>query len=221
MSLSTYDLALEENMARRLSAEPDLGKITAEVLKRLRAREFYEPAFVDAVFQKWGRYPITFTDAYGFMLAYTNVLLGRWRIARVTVGETPFSDASKDANNTRLKGLNAQFGAEFWGGAGDNDGDFWWHDHLHLRGKLLVNEQCVEGPPFTVGPDRIALEVGTQAVGKTLAMMRQQRGLARWPYGSDCIWVFYDCARGSRIETTCVYDEERGWPCSYTRKAAA
>jgi hypothetical protein len=217
MSHSTYDRALEESMSVRLSAEPELAKTVAEVLKRLRSREFYEPAFVDAVFQKWERYPINFTDAYGFMLAYTNVLTGRWRIARVTVGAAPSADKLKDDNNAKLSGLNVQFGAEFLGGAGDHDGSFWWHDHLHLGGLILVGEELKEGNSITIGPSRVALEVGYQAVGKTLTMMHRQRGFARWPYDSDHIWVFYDCRKATPVEASCMLDEEHGWPCAYTR----
>lgn len=224
MSSSTYDLSLEENMAKRLSAEPELAKTVAEVLGRLRDRKFYETAFVDAVFQKWERFPITFTDAYGFMLAYTNVLTGRWRIARVTVGETPLADKETESNNARLRGLNPQFGANFLGGPGDHDGSFWWHDHLHLGGSVLVNDQIVDGAPITVGPGQVALEVGYQAVGKTLTMMHQNRSMARWPYDSDSIWIFCNCTetrgRFNRIETSCKYDEPRGWPCAYSRSVA-
>ena len=223
MSRSSYDLSLEESLAKRLSAEPDLAKTTAEVLGRLRARTFYETAFVEAVFQKWDRFPITFADAYGFMLAYTNVLTGRWRVARITVGDVPCADKETAENNARLRGLNAQFGAEFLGGPGDHDGAFWWHDHLHLGGRILIDDHLVDGEPITLGPGRIALEVGYQAVSKTLMMMRQNRAVARWPYHSDCIWIFCDCSetreRFSPIEVTCKYDEERGWPCSYTRIA--
>jgi len=223
MSHGMYDRGLEENMARRLSEEPALAKTVAEVLKRLRNREFYDPSLVDAVFQKWERYPINFTDAYGFMLAYTNVMTGRWRIARVTVGAPPLGDKAKEENNIRLRGLNPQFGAEFWGGAGDHDGTFWWHDHLHLDGRLLIDEQFTDAPPITAGPGQVMLEVGYQSVGKTLTLMRQGRGLARWPYDSDTLWILYDCTehyRFTSVETTCTRDEERGWPCAYTRSAS-
>lgn len=115
MSRASYDLALEENMARRLSAEPGLAKTTAEVLGRLRDGKSYEAALVNAVFQKWSRYPINFTDAYGFMLAYTKILTGAWRLARITVGDTPLADKETEGNNVRLRRLNPQFGAEFEG----------------------------------------------------------------------------------------------------------
>ena len=224
MSRSTYDLSLEESMASRLSAEPELAKTAAEVLGRLRARSFYEPAFVDAVFQKWDRFPITLTDAYGFMLAHANVLSGRWRLARVTVGQGPSADKEREENNTRLFQLNPQFGAEFWGGAGDHDGCFWWHDHLHLGGAILADDKVIDGPPIAIGPRRVDLEVGYQAVGKTLFMMRQQGAIARWPYHSESVWILFDCTerrqRCRPIETECKYDEDRGWPCAYVRSAA-
>ena len=223
MSRTSYDLALEENMARRLSREPELAKTVAEILGRLRNGDFYEPVLVEAVFQKWDRYPITFADAYGFMLAYTNILIGRWGIARVTVGDMPLPDKEIEGNNARLQGLNPQFGAEFEGGAGDHDGSFWWHDHLHLERRQLVGDQLVKGPLVTVGPRRVVLEVGYQAVGKTLMIMQHGRGLARWPYDSEHIWVFYDCSgvfsEHEVVEKSCVYNEERGWPCAYSRKA--
>lgn len=222
--MSLYREILEERCAKHLSREPDLAKTVAQVLARLRNHEIYEQELVDAIFQKWDRFPINFTDAYGFVLAYTEILQGWWRVARITVGEQPAADAQTKLNNDRLKKLGPQFGAEFWGGKGDHDGDFWWHDHLHLGGYVIKddNDELSEGRRVTVGPGKIALEVGYQDVGKTLEMMRTQRAIARWPYDSDCIWVIADCSRDSSrfasIETACRYDTDRGWPCAYTRQ---
>jgi len=220
--MSLYREILEERCAKHLSSEPDLAKTVAQVLTRLRKREIYEQELVDAIFQKWDRFPINFTDAYGFVMAYTEILQGWWRIARVTVGAEPTKDAYTEINNERLKGLGPQFGAEFWGGKGDHDGEFWWHNHLHLGGYVLKGNELGEGPRVTVEPGKISLEVGVQEVGKTLEMMRTQRAIARWPYESDCIWVLVDCSKGSSrfasIETGCEYDAERGWPCAYARQ---
>ena len=220
--MSRYRDILHERCARHLSSEPDLAKTVAQVLARLRNHEIYEQELVDAIFQKWGRFPIHFTDAYGFVLAYTEILQGRWRVARITVGEEPTKDVLTDINNARLKGLGPQFGAEFWGGKGDHDGEFWWHDHLHLGGYVLKGDELDEGPRVTVGPGKVTLEVGYQDVGKTLEMMRTQRAIARWPYDSDCLWVIADCSKHSPrfapIETSCSYDADRGWPCAYTRQ---
>ena len=218
--MSSYREILEERCAKHLSSEPDLAKTVAQVLSRLRKREVYEPELVDAIFQKWGRFPINFTDAYGFVLAYTEILQGRWRIARLTVGKEPAADARIELNNVRLKGLSSQFGAEFWGGKGDHDGEFWWHDHLHLGGYVIKDDdtELSEGPRVTIGPGKIALEVGYQEVGKTLEMMREQRAIARWPYDSDCIWVLACSTRFAPITTSCSYDTDRGWPCAYARQ---
>lgn len=220
MSYSTYDLLLEESMFERMYVEPELLKTTVEVLGRLRARQFYDPNFADAVFQKGQRFQLTLTDAWGFLQAYMNVLTGRWRIAAVTVGDTPLRDKETEGNNARLQGLAPHFGAVFEGGAGDHDGSFWWHDHLHLGGPLRINDKPVDGPPVTVGPDKVILEVGCQDVGKTLTLMHQYKALARWPYGSDRMWIFYDCSENrsgfSPIETSCTHDKEQGWSCMYS-----
>lgn len=221
--MSSYREILEERCAKHLSNEPDLAKTVAQVLSRLRRREVYEPELVDAIFQKWNRFPINFTDAYGFVLAYTEILQGNWRIARLTVGQEPAADARTELNNVRLKGLSPQFGAEFWGGKGDHDGEFWWHDHLHLGGYVIKGDETElsEGPRVTIGPGKIALEVGCQEVGKTLEMMREQGAIARWPYDSDCIWVLARSTRFAPITTSCSYDADRGWPCAYARQNEA
>lgn len=226
--MSHYRDILDERCAQHLSREPDLAKTIAQILARLRNHEIYEQPLVDAIFQKWSRrFPITFTDAYGFALVYTEILHGRWRLAKIHVGNGPAGDAQSEINNERLKGLDPQFGATFWGGPGDHDGEFWWHDHLHLGGYVLKDGETKpsEGPRITVGPEKIALEVGYQEAGKTLEMLDTQRAIARWPYESDCIWVIVNCSkRGSRfapIETSCSYDANLGWPCGYARQNEA
>src|SRR4029077_5429009 len=85
-AMSLYREILEERCAKHLSREPDLAKTVAQVLARLRNHEIYEQELVDAIFQKWNRFPINFTDAYGFAMAYSEILQGGWRIARIMIG---------------------------------------------------------------------------------------------------------------------------------------
>jgi len=200
-------------MARRFCTEPDLARTTAEVLQRLRSRNYYEQGLVDAVFQNWVRRPVTFVDAYAFMLIYCKIVTGEFRIARIPVGETPGADADTADNNAKLQQLAPQFSAEFWGGCTDHDGWFTWHDHLHVGGYINVDHKLVVGPEIAIAPRRLQLEVGTQSAAKTLYMLNAGRGIARWPYDSDDLWVICDPTAFSRVETVCQRDDD-GWPCS-------
>ena len=222
MSSSTYTQILHGAFTRAVVKRPSLAALSAEVLGRLRGRTYYEPELVDAIFQKWDRFPLTIEDAYGFLLVYCDMMIGQIRIARVHVGFRPGADKDVAGNQAKLlAGLQPQFGASFWGGAGDHDGDFAWHDHLHLGGYINVNGVLVDGPEVTVPAGNLALEVGYQEVGKTFSMLREQRGVARWPYDSEDIWVLYRVRNDDEVlvesmPTTCVRDED-GWPCARTR----
>jgi hypothetical protein len=117
-----------------------------------------------------------------------------------------------------LRGLQPQFEAVFLGGAGDHDGSFTWHDHLHLGGNINVDGRLVAGPEHVIRASSIALEVGTQSASKTVFMLKQSGAFARWPYGSEDVWVF---ANMPYIEchsekTSCARDED-GWPCARAR----
>jgi hypothetical protein len=210
----SYETELEAAMSKRLAVEPELATTIAQVLRKLNAKKPYEPALVDAIFQKWDRWPITFTDAYAFILVYADIMRGRTRIARISLGETPGNDRATEENNAKLEQLSPQFYANFQGGNDDHDGNFGWYDHIHLGGSIVKTKQLVPGPIITVGPRLVPLEVGYQSAAKTMVMLKSG-GVARWPYHSSDIWVLYRPNMPS-IETTCQQDDN-GWPCSRTR----
>jgi len=213
-----YETGLEEIMARDLCEHPELATTIAQVLARLRRGNYYEQELVDAIFQKW-RWPCTFADAFAFTKVYSELVNNgnpMLRMVRIRVGATPCSDKARDENNRRLKGLSPQFSAQFWGGCGDHDGWFGWHDHLHLCGNVNVDGALVEGPTVTVSAHKLPLEVGTQSAAKTLHMVMRNFGVARWPYGSDDVWVICNVRLLPRASATCVPDSD-GWPCARTQ----
>jgi len=220
---TVHGTVFEDVMSDRLAKHPEIATTVAEVMGRLRNRTMYEQGLVDAILQKWERSPVNFYDAYGFLNAYALIVLGHWRVAKIHIGSGPAGDNAAEENNRRLQGLNPQFSAVFDGGWGDHDGMFRWHDHLHLGGHVCVDGELVDGPELAIGPGSISLEVGTQAVSKTLFQMHEQGAIARWPYNSDYIWVIVDCTQRKRtrarrfpeVTTSCEYDDELGWPCAY------
>lgn len=216
-----YKDGIEQAMAREFARNPELAKTTAEVLARLRRGGYYEQGLVDAIGQPGTKYDVTsdytVTDAFAFLLVYSQLVTGTFRWARICAHATPYGDRAVEENNAGLAQLSPQFYANFVGGAGDHDGDFGWYDHIHLGGCINKNGRLVDGPNVTVKASCVPLEVGTQSFAKTWVMLRQNRGVARWPYGSEDVWLLCDPETFSTVETDCMPDED-GWPCARVRQ---
>jgi hypothetical protein len=229
---NTYDTMLKGVMHDTFERHPEFAGDVSVILGRLRRRDFYDLELVDAIFQKWERFPLDLVDAYGFAMVYSLILSGKVRLARIPIGSSPYPDKETDLNNAGLAGLPPQFSADFDGGTADHDGHFRWHGHVHLGGPILPDpgactkptcSSClVEGPTVTIdGPQSVPLEVGYQSAAKTLSMLGMgQFSVARWPYGSETLWLMcrvadapFGCEPFTVTDTVCTRDDH-GWPCA-------
>lgn len=139
--------------------------------------------------------------AAAFYAVWSHWLMGNIEIATLHIGEEPGIDADVDGNNAKLKrladGYEHEMGlgsipkdaisAEFWGGAGDHDGQ------IVARAPIVMSyADCISIPNTSGTTERsgwFALEVGDQHPAKTLIWLQGGNQLARWPYGSKCVYL--------------------------------
>lgn len=142
--------------------------------------------FVDVCFQNGWPKPLMSVEAYGFMRLWGHLLSGELCMIKIPVGAMSFGDQSVEQNQKLLSQIPKPFDAEFVparGRGADDDGQLDWS--APVVGSRLLNDRFVKE---TFRPNRLALEVGSTAVSKTLIHF-MQGGVARWPYGHKSITV--------------------------------
>lgn len=188
--MSTYTTCLDNSMARVMN-DPDWLVCIADYMRRMRDG-FYNTRFRDVVFQKWeGDDSVTFSDVYAFAMIHTWLNTGKVVMAAINMGQEPKADANIKDNHellsTRLPlldchgddDISCKWNGGFWGGTQGEDGFIEWTGEA-------VFERFQDGKPAgwqRFPSDRLVLEVGTTAAAKTLAQLKTNGGVARWPYG--------------------------------------
>jgi len=174
------------------------GRVLVECLKMMRDQQYTD---LDSIHQKSAHLEHTIYDAYAF--CQMRCLIASSDVLRFTVdvGCDPYSDRQIALNNAALSDLPAPFTALFRPEAGrgaNSDG------HLEWDKKIMAF--VYDGTGMQVDPISIPLEVGTTLASRTLVHVYQDRGVARWPYGSDKIHVFLN---RYELET---FGHVRSWP---------
>ena len=182
---TTIDQSLEKVVNEKLQ-EPLGAQVYASILKKLNDG-FFDHEWVDAIFQKWERYPITIYDAYAFGNVWTWIGLGQIYMAQINIEYIPVADRQIEEMNQILQSLWYPFSGTFWGGTQDEDGIIEIAEPIELQNQ----------PNFTNTESRscfisgsFPLEVGYVSAAKTMVYMNGFGRLARWPYGSRDIWLF-------------------------------
>lgn len=194
MTLDDY----KEIIDRKCIDDSSFFVVYADCLRRLRD-DFYPREIVDMFFQKWDRFPLDIYDAAAFAELWGMYVTGELAIAKLPIGSAPVADSDKDGMNARLGevkfqiftskdvvSLEGNVSAIFWGGKKDEDGRvdvespiaFYWDDSMRGEG----------GIEFYSGA--FPLEIGYTYAYKTLSQIRLGHRLARWPYGSECLYLF-------------------------------
>lgn len=174
------------------------GRVLAECLKMMRDRQYSD---LDSIHQRSAHLEHTIYDAYAF--CQMRILVASSDVLRFTidVGCEPSSDCQIDLNNAALSDLPVPFTAVFRPEAGrgaKSDG--------HLKWDKKIMAFAYDGTGIQVDPISVPLEVGTTLASRTLVHVYQDRGVARWPYGSDKIYVFLN---RYELET---FGQMRPWP---------
>lgn len=161
----------------------------------LNAGDVYPQSYIDALFQShWYDNAYTLEDAYCFAWLHYFIYMGEVAIAAIHVGHTPGRDAAHRLNNEYLSSLTPPFRGKFWGGipggGGGADGYVEWAMPINAAVRYFDEDTDIHESTWVIlPPGRAQLEVGDTRAEKTLLQI-QQSNLARWPYGSEYIYVF-------------------------------
>ncbi|MFD2114763.1 hypothetical protein ACFSTH_02545 [Paenibacillus yanchengensis] len=148
--------------------------------------------FVNAICQ-YGNYNNSFDiyDAYHLMVIENYINKGKLYYKKVHVGCSPSPDSQIDQNNQKLSMLSYPYKAIFipsTGRGAEDDGYFESKSKstflLRKSGKSEVEEEVFIG--------KLRLEVGTTESHTTYKHIFVDGGVARWPYNSNDIYLFYN-----------------------------
>lgn len=197
--MSIWDTAVRHQLVDECRADARAAQLYVDVLGKLREK-FYDRRLVDDIVQRFDE-TLLIEDAYCFAKLWTEMGVGLIHVHSIDIGNEPRGDADREYNHNKLQQLNGlihretglplKLKVEFWGGAGDQDG------YVELRSDLIFERAvCKDGccPAMTsVARKRtwFPLEVGTTTAARTLGHLRQERGLVRWPYGSNAVTFLY------------------------------
>jgi hypothetical protein len=146
-------------------------------------------------------------DSFGFLQIHTLIQSGHLAMFAVHVGQTPYADQEIELNDMALSTLVSPFVAHFYGQFRHGDG--------FLRNEkpiLAIIKLANRNNAFVIIPPLdIPLEVGAMEMGQVLYWLSGAwgvsggalNGLARWPYGSQWIFVFtptFVCQNEPRFE---------------------
>lgn len=145
--------------------------------------------YTNAIGQPYGGW----TD--GQVAAYSSVhyLVATGKVSKLTVpvGATPGRDADREGNQRKLtEGLPPEFSAEIYDG-NSHDGDAllsWPQDTAMPWIDGFGNES---ERPLCEWTNTAPLEIGHTDASRTLLHLTEGGILARWPYGSDSIWILH------------------------------
>lgn len=199
-----YHAAMKDNIDRILTEQPEYLVLCYQYMKSLQAGAF-DSELVNAIFQEWERHTVTIYDAYLFSLIWTGLYHGEILWTSIEIGAEPLKNSAREQNNRLLQSLSAKswvqrhpvqnstkstklkFNGRFWGGNDIGDGYVEWEQPLAVGVvSPLYGEIEIEAPPT-----RAPLEVGYTSISTTMYHLNLERSLARLPYHSQSIYIFY------------------------------
>lgn len=202
-----YISSIDEMLIRNSDQEHPIASICYRYLGKLRKTGFFDRDLTDAIVQKTERQPLDIYDACIFSQIWLGIYVGKIRVFRVWIGSQAPADSQKTRIRNNLRDLatkrdwqilnnpntelsttwKGRLRGDFVGGTGYRDGFLEWDTPITIL-PLESNGNCQETriPPFSV-----PLEIGLTRSTTTAYHLETESGLARWPYGSKWILVFY------------------------------
>jgi hypothetical protein len=211
---NVFQESLEAIADRRFSENPQLLIDMWHLRRRLQSGHF-DRGLVNAFVQTYtGKYDLY--DTFGFAMLWSALVKGKMCYAIVEIDHECYANKAVATNRAILSGLALVGGpdgskvrceADFWGGLADCDGYFRWLDPLrfqrHLGDDQRIDSSARQFDTLTVEKGQLPLEVGTTLAGTTYGHIFTEGGLARWPYHSKQIYVFYAPLTGPGVVSFC------------------
>jgi len=182
----------------KIAETPKYAIALARVLKWLNEGKYNEE-YVNSLVQTASK-SYDLYDAAIFLRMHTAMVKGDIIFTTIHFGETPCADRAITENIRKLAKLSdtrffsvdkkgkrreeeLHIEATFEGGSqSDYDGVLSWNGPLELG--------TTKGAACIVADGFMPLEVGYTYAERTFGHLANERSLARWPYGSEKIWLF-------------------------------
>lgn len=186
---------VKEQVDNLLLEKPEFATTLYRALKNIKTR-FYRSDLVYAIFQK-NRQEHDIYETFCFLKIWSDILLGQILTARVHIFDNPQRNDNIAGNNAALSKLVFPFKAEFIPAHAGDDGYFQWLTDIELQQEIRdlkdYKGNKSKSTHIKVPPSRIPLEVGYTSAQKTYEYLYMITGaLARFPYESDEIFIFYN-----------------------------
>lgn len=193
---------IAENYGRKLRATEEGRSLLASYRSMIEDRSGID--YTNAIGQPFGGW------SEGQVAAYSRVhyLIASGKVGKLTipVDATPSRDADREGNQRKLtEGLPSEFTAEVYGG-NSHDGD------AHLAWPEDSAMPWIDGygneseRPLCDWTNSAPLEIGHTDASRTFLHLIEGGIVARWPYGSDDIWLFFYKTMQDRVDAA-----DPGW----------
>ena len=190
--MTTFADYARKGARERLLADPKLFMACVDKIKLIESGK-WPKWLVDSIFQNSRFHNTDPVDSLVFLKTYTRILDGLISVFSIPVSSTPYPDKFIVENDSVLKTMPHPFLGEFWGGLDDFDGYIEWSKPIHST--VTVKKEFSTEPSHEIQwaliPEKhVELEVGTNSSVKFDLALNLYGGIARWPYGHKCIYVF-------------------------------
>lgn len=187
---------IAENYARKLRSTEEGRSLVASYRNMIEDRSGID--YTNAIGQPYGGW----TDGQVATYSRVHYLIATGKVTKLTipVDASPGRDADRTGNQRRLtEGLPSEFTAEVYEG-NSHDGDAllsWSQDCVMPWIDGYGNES---ERPLCAWTDSAPLEIGHTDASRTFLHLAEGGIVARWPYGSDDIWLFFYESMDDRVD---------------------
>ncbi|MGE6579131.1 hypothetical protein [Paenibacillus xylanexedens] len=192
MAGTIIEQIIKEVVEDQIIRNPEYGPLLINLLRDLRNGKYPED-ILNAVVQKPRNMDLDIYDAYCFLQVWSDLFSGKIASAKIITGIGPKKDADIEGNNAILSKLTYPFKAEFFPSKNGNDGYFEWLEPIKfITNNILLNKDD-QVQETQVDAKHIPLELGYTSAYKTYQYMTSEGGaVARYPYHSDHIYIFFN-----------------------------
>jgi hypothetical protein len=197
-----------QKMFNELMETPD-GALTYQIVHAGLRDGRWSERYMDAIGQHGVRsrtsWPQNQVAAFGFV--HLSVVRGEVALVPVSTLGTPRRDSCREENAAALANLPHPFVAEVDAdqNCGDCDGIIKWTEPIEVTVCSGLSERTDSGVLLPVPlhvmiqPGEAPLEIGSSLPSRTWLHLREDRAVARWPYGHDSFMLF--------VKVTCIEEE--------------